>query len=97
MAASTIAPMAIAMPPSDMMFDVTPVPYIGMKDRMTAIGIVRIGMIALGTVPEKNQNHQADDHELLGEGPFQSIDRTLDQIGAIIGRRLLRPLRGARA
>ena len=49
MAASTIAPMAMAMPPSDMMFDVSPMAFIGMKLMMTATGMVIIGITALGT------------------------------------------------
>ncbi len=53
MAASTIAPIAIAMPPSDMMFDVSPMAFIGMNEIMMAIGIVKTGMIALGKCHRK--------------------------------------------
>src|SRR5258707_1165391 len=53
MDASTIAPMAMAIPPSDMMFAVKPVACTGMKARITAIGIVKIGMMALGTCQRK--------------------------------------------
>ena len=37
-AASTIAPMAMAIPPSDMMFAVSPICFMGMKARTTATG-----------------------------------------------------------
>ena len=37
-AASTIAPMAIAIPPSDMMFAVNPICFMGMKASTTAMG-----------------------------------------------------------
>src|SRR5438477_6037048 len=40
MAASTIAPMAMAIPPSDMMLEVRPRKYIGRNDRTMAIGSV---------------------------------------------------------
>ena len=45
--ASTIAPIATAMPPSDMMFALSPIRAIGMKASRTAIGRVRIGISAL--------------------------------------------------
>jgi hypothetical protein len=38
MAASTIAPMAMAIPPSDMMFAVKPICFIGMNASSTATG-----------------------------------------------------------
>src|SRR5947208_96364 len=37
-AESTIAPMAMAMPPNDMMLEVTCIHHIGMNERMIAIG-----------------------------------------------------------
>ncbi len=49
MAASPRAPMAMAMPPSDMMLAVRPMPSKGTKEISTASGMVTIGMIALGT------------------------------------------------
>ena len=48
MAASTMAPMATAIPPSDMMFAVSPMARMGMNDSTTAMGMVKIGMMALG-------------------------------------------------
>jgi len=52
-AASTIAPMATAMPPRDMMLAVMCSAYIGRKDTITAIGMVKIGMSALGMCQRK--------------------------------------------
>jgi hypothetical protein len=46
-AASTMAPIATAMPPSDMMLAVSPCPSIGMNDRSTATGSVTMGTSAL--------------------------------------------------
>ena len=54
MAASTMAPTAMAMPPSDMMFDETPIIRIGMNAMMMAIGIVKTGMMALGMCQRKS-------------------------------------------
>ena len=53
MAASTSAPTAMAMPPSDMMFEVSPIARIGMNAISTAIGMVTTGMIALGMCHRK--------------------------------------------
>ena len=55
MAASTMAPMAIAMPPSDMMLEVTPLSFMGIKETITAVGIVRIGIKALGRCQRNNR------------------------------------------
>ena len=47
MAASTIAPMAMAIPPNDMMFEDNPSALIGMNESRIAIGSVRIATSAL--------------------------------------------------
>src|ERR1035441_10621676 len=48
-----MAPTAIAMAPSDMMFEVRPIIFMGMKAMMTATGMVTIGMVALGMCHRK--------------------------------------------
>ncbi len=53
MAPSTSTPIEMAIPERDMMFDVSFMPYRGIKDRSTAIGIVTIGMIADGKCQRK--------------------------------------------
>ena len=53
MAASTIAPMAMAIPPRLMMFAVNPIKYMGMKERMIVIGMVMIGTRADGMCQRK--------------------------------------------
>ena len=55
MAASTSAPMAMAMPESDMMFEVSPLAYMGMNEMITATGIVTMGMAALGRCRRKSR------------------------------------------
>ena len=46
MEASTSTPTASAMPPSDMIFELTPSQYIGMKAISTAMGNATIAMSA---------------------------------------------------
>ena len=53
MAASTIAPIAIAIPLSDMMSAVSPVMRKGMKASRMATGSVMTGMTALGMCQRK--------------------------------------------
>ena len=48
-----MAPTAIAIPPSDMMFDVRPIIFMGMNAMITATGMVTIGMMALGMCQRK--------------------------------------------
>ena len=43
----------MAIPPSDMMFAVTPISRIGMNEITIAMGIVRTGMMALGMCQRK--------------------------------------------
>ncbi len=54
MAASTSSPMAMAIPPSDMMFAVIPSIRNGMNEMSTATGMVMTGMSALGTCHRKS-------------------------------------------
>ena len=56
MAESTIAPMAMAMPPSDMMFEVRPKPNIGRNESRMAMGRVMIATSAERTC-QRNTRH----------------------------------------
>ena len=58
-AASTIAPMAMAMPPSDMMFEVSPSHIMGKNERMIAMGNVMIATIAERTCQRKTMQTKA--------------------------------------
>ena len=75
-AASTIAPIAIAMPPSDMMFAVRCCAAIGMNASSTAIGSVRIGISALRTCSRKTKMTSADDDHLLDQRVPQRVRST---------------------
>ena len=58
-AESTIAPMAMAMPPNDMMFEVTFIHHIGMNERMIAIGRVMIATSEERTCQRKTMQTSA--------------------------------------
>src|SRR5215831_1648128 len=55
MAPSTRTPMEIAIPARDMMLELMPIQYIGMKARSTETGIVTIGMMAEGMCQRKSR------------------------------------------
>jgi hypothetical protein len=61
MAASIIAPIAMAIPPRDMMFEVCPSKYSGTNDNMIAIGSVIIATSADRTCQEDNTYQRYDD------------------------------------
>ena len=58
-AASTIAPMAMAMPPRDMMLEVSPSQSIGRKDSKMAMGSVMIATSAERTCQRKTRHTRA--------------------------------------
>ena len=64
-AASIIAPMAMAMPPSDMMSAPTPTQRIAMKAMRMPIGSVRIATSAELRVQQEDDAHERDDDRLL--------------------------------
>ncbi len=55
MAPSTSTPMLMAIPASDMMLEVTPMKYMGMKARTTETGIVMMGTIEDGMCQRKTR------------------------------------------
>ena len=59
MEASTSAPMAMAMPPNDMMLAEIPMAWKGRNEMSTAMGMVMIGMMALGMC-QRNSSTTAD-------------------------------------
>ena len=63
--ASTIAPIATAMPPSDMMFAVRCCSTIGMNARSTPIGQRQDGDQRAARVQQEDEDDDADDDHLL--------------------------------
>src|SRR6266571_3777278 len=58
-AESTMAPMAMAMPPNDMMLEVTCIHHIGTNERMIAIGSVMIATKAERMCQRKTRHTSA--------------------------------------
>ena len=96
MAESTIAPMAMAMPPSDMMLHVRSIHHIGMNERMIAIGSVMIATSDERTCQRKTMQTERDDDALFDQLLAQRADRAFDQIAAVISRNDPHALRATR-
>ena len=91
MAASTIAPMAMAMPPSDMMFEVRCEPE-HRDERENDRNWQRDDRDQRGAdVPEENEADQRDDDAFFDQFFAQRRDGALDQLAAIVGRDDLAP------
>jgi hypothetical protein len=84
-AASTMAPMAIAMPPSDMMLEVSPSACMGMNESRIAIGQRDDRHQRRAHVPEEDEADQRDDDALLDQLLPQGGDGRVDQLAPVIG------------
>ena len=83
--ASTIAPSAMAMPPSDRMFALTPCQCMTTKAASTPTGSVDHGDQGRAQVEQEDRAHQRDDDELLDELRAQVVDGAVDQLRAVVG------------
>ena len=83
--ASTIAPMAMAMPPSDMMFELMPWLYMTMNDISTAMGRMTMATSALRKCSRNSDADKRDDDAFLDELFLQRPDRAIDERGAVVG------------
>ena len=86
MAASTMAPMAMAMPPRLMMLAPRCRAAIGTKASSTAIGQHQHRHQRRADVQQKQQDDQRDDHHLLQQRVAEGLDAGPDQGRAIVGR-----------
>ena len=93
MAASTIAPMAIAMPPSDMMFEVSPSQNIGMNEEDDRNRQRDDRHQRRAHVPEEHDADQRDHDAFLDELFAERIDGAMDQFAAVIDRHHAHSLR----
>ena len=84
--ASTIAPIAIAMPPSDMMLALTPCQRMTMNAASTPIGKRHHRDQRRAQVEQEDRADQRDDDELLDELGAQVVDGAVDQLRAVVGR-----------
>ena len=85
MTASTIAPMAMAMPPSDMMFELMPWPNMTRKEISTAIGRMTMATKRAAQVHQEREADQRHDDAFLEQFFFERLDRAVNQRGAVIG------------
>ena len=73
--ASTVAPMAMAMPPRLMIVDGMPSRYIGMNDERDADRQREDRQQRAAEVQQEEEDHEADDDRLLDERVLQRVDR----------------------
>ena len=81
MTASTIAPMAMAMPPSDMMFELMPCPNITRNAINTATGKMMMATSALRRCNKKARQTSAT--TMLSSSSFSSSVLTARSISAV--------------
>ena len=85
-AASIIAPIAMAMPPSDMMSAPTPTPRIAMNAMRMPMGSVRIATSAELACSRNTMQTSATMIDSLQQLALERLDRALDQIAAVVDR-----------
>jgi hypothetical protein len=78
--------MAMAMPPSDMMFAFTPCWCITMNDASTPSGSDTIDDQRRAHVQQEQQRTRADDDELLEQLVAQVLDGALDELRTVVRR-----------
>ena len=83
-AASTIAPMAIAMPPSDMMFEVSPSQQHWDEEKNDRDRQRNDPHQRRAHVPEEHDADQRDHDAFLDELFAERIDGAMDQFAAVI-------------
>ena len=83
--ASTMAPMAMAMPPSDMMLAVSCCCCIGMKASSDAHRNGEDRDQRAAQVEQEDHDHQRHHDHLLDEGAAERVDGAQDQLGAVVG------------
>ncbi len=84
-AASTIAPMAMAMPPSDMMLALMPCIRMTTKAIRIAVGRVKIATSALRTWSRKTMLTSATMMDSSTSLLAQGLDGPLDEARAVVG------------
>ena len=85
MTASTIAPMAMAMPPSDMMFELIPCRYMIRNEIKHRDGQDDNGDERAPEVEQKRDADQRHDDAFLDQFFLERLDRTLDERAPVVG------------
>ena len=96
MAASTSAPVAMAIPPSDITLNESPIRWNGTATASTVSGMVRMGIAALGGCHEEQQDHHHHGEDDLDQRRTQVVDDPVDQLGAVVDRDHAHPGRQSR-
>jgi hypothetical protein len=84
MTASTIAPMAMAMPPSDMMFELMPWPNMT-RNESAPRWQDDDGHQRAAQVQQEREADQRHDDAFLDELFFERLDRAINQRAAVVG------------
>ena len=84
MTASTMAPMAMAMPPRDMMFELRPWAYMTTKEISTAMRQDDDGHERAAQVQQEREADQRHHDAFLDELFLERLDRALDERAAVI-------------
>ena len=93
MAASIIAPIAIAMPPRLMMLEPRPSAFMAANAISMPTGSIRMATSALRTCSRNTMQTSATIDALLDQRASQRLDRGMDQGRAVIDRQDLDALR----
>ena len=85
MTASTIAPMAMAMPPRDMMLELMPCAIHHQERNQHRDGQDEDGHERAAQVQQKREAHQRHDDAFLDQLFFERLHRALDERAAVVG------------
>ena len=86
MAASIMAPMAMAMPPRLMMLEPRPSSFIARNDIRMPTGSMTIATRALRTCSRNNDADQRHHQAFLEQRAAQGLDGAVDELGAVVDR-----------
>ena len=76
--------MAMAMPLSDMMFDVMPNCFIRMNEIRIETGSGNVTIRIAAEVKEENDVRERHENDLLRERVLQRLDGAVDQLAAVV-------------
>ena len=84
MPASTSTPMAMAMPESDMMFDVMPNWFIRMNETRIESGSGKRDDEDAAEMEQEQNDDDRDQHGFLGQRVFERVERAVNQLAAVV-------------
>src|SRR5207248_6627364 len=96
MAASTSAPVAMAIPPRDITLNESPMRWNGTATASTVRGSGQDGDRGARRMPQEQQDHQHHGEDDLDQCRTQVTDDPVDQLGAVVDRDHAHPRRQSR-